>query len=198
MEASLSRAKSVVDRFESALSNAAGFDETLASEYNRVRVSLATSFQRMSLDALPSETFPLAALKARVEAAMRELFAGRVDSSLFVVRGYTSPHPDIYTYLASRVGEAVPAWRLRLLTRDAVHTERRTRELRDFGLLVDAFEQSGEAQYRLRGLDPDLTYGAAFQLRKNAAGSTRLSPRDRAAIIDLAEQTADLPERRTA
>jgi hypothetical protein len=193
MDANLSRAKAAVDRFEAALGSAAGFDETLANEYKRARLALATNFQKMSLNALSRDQFGLDDLRAQVQDRMRQLFSGRVDSGLFVVHGYTSPHPDLYAYLASRVGDVVPAWRLRLLTRDAIHTERRTRELRDFGLHIDAIEEDSEAHYSLQSLSADLTYGAAFQLRKNASKSKHLTEHARADIINLAERAAPLP-----
>lgn len=197
MDASLVKARMAIERFERTLSEVQRFDENLAFEYNRLRRSLAASFQTMSMADVPRTTFRLEDVKGAVSAEMRRLFEGRVDSSLFQIRRYTTPHPDIYAVLASRVGEDVPAWRIRLLSGDATHTERRTRELRDLGLRIAVVEDDEDSYYRLESGEPDLAYAAAFQLRENASRSRRLSSSARSDIIMQAELVVDLPERKT-
>ena len=158
--------------------------------------ALALSFQQMSLAVVPRDQFKLADVKAAVSEEMRRLFSGRVDSGLFVIRRYTTPHPDLYALLASRAGEEVPGWRLRLLSGDKIHTERRTRELRDLGLSVDVSGSDEDSTYCLKSLVPNLRYGAAFQLRESAVKATRLSRQARAQYVALAEDAAELPPRR--
>jgi hypothetical protein len=192
----IATARSVVSRLEDALSRKSTFDEGLALEYNRARKALAAAFQAMALGAVPRDQFDLDEVKRSVRDEMRRLFEGHVDSSLFAVGGYTTPHPDVYAVLASRVGEPVPGWRLRLLSGDKIHTERRTRELRDLGLDVDVTGSQDNKLYCLTSLEPNLRYGAAFQLRKKASDSKKLSRLDRAAAIQLAERTAELPPRK--
>lgn len=197
MSSDLARARSAAERFSRSLSSASSFDEGLADEYNRLRRSLASSFQSMSLAAVPRSEFRLTDVKAAVSEEMRGLFSGRVDSSLFSIRGYTTPHPDLYSVLAQRAGESVPGWRLRLLSGDKLHTERRTRELRDLGLQISVLEQEDDSVYVLEKLQPDLIFAAAFQLRKNAMRLSRISDTERDQIVRLAESTATLPERKT-
>lgn len=192
----LLRARDAAVRLTEALRREDAFNEDLAREYNRAKKALAVSFQRMALAALPRE-YNLADVRSRIEQEMRRLFEGRAESSLLRVRGYTSPHPHIYALLASNLGRAVPAWRIRLVSGDQVHTERRTRELRDLGLAIDVAETNDETTYCLTTLEPDLTYAAAYQLRENVIDLAKRAPSQaRPELIALAEATAPLPERR--
>lgn len=196
MDNNLALAKSAIARFEDKMSQVSVFDEDLAREYNRARKALAASFQAMALEAVPRERFDLGAVKRAVMVEMRRLFEGRVDSRFFVIRRYTTPHPDVYALLALHVGEPVPGWRVRLLTGDKIHTERRTRELRDLGLAVEVSGSQDDMHYCLSSREADLTFGAAFQLRENASRSKRLGRLERAQAVRLAEQTVELPERK--
>jgi hypothetical protein len=54
-----------------------------------------------------------------------------------------------------------------MLTGDAVHTERRTRELRDLGFNLEAKHTSGTDVYILRSDVPDTAVGAAIQVKRN-------------------------------
>lgn len=171
------------------------FDDALAIVYHRNTRALAQAVENLARAALPTPPYPFEGLKADVEGRMRQLFGGRVDQRLLRITRYTRPHPELYALLCSRLGEPVPAWRLRLLTADAVHTERRVRELRDLGLAVEASEDESGGTYTLLNLEPDLTYAAAFQLRDRAHTSRAIDPFARRAAIELAELTADLPPR---
>jgi hypothetical protein len=169
----------------------------LAREYHRAKRALALSFQEMALSVVPREQFKLDDVKQSVMDEMRSLFAGRVDPEFFTFRRYTTPHPDIYALLASKVGEPIPGWRIRLLSGDKIHTERRTRELRDLGLEIEVNERDDESTYCLVSLDADLRYGAAFQLRENALRSKKLSGQVRSHYVEIAEQAAALPQRKS-
>jgi hypothetical protein len=57
-----------------------------------------------------------------------------------------------------------------MLTGDAVHTERRARELRDLGFTLEARHTGGADMYVLRGTEPDAAAGAAIQVAKNIRG----------------------------
>ena len=197
MEANLARARAAVERFGERLAVTTEFDDSLAVEYHRLRRALASTFQSMAHEAISRDDHDLNAIKQLVVTKMHELFDGRVESRFLNVRGYTSPHPDLYALLAARLGTAVPGWRLRLLTGDKIHTERRTRELRDLGLDVEVGESQSESTYELRSLSPDLTFGAAFQLRRNALDAKQLDSGARAWIIQLAESSAPLPDRKS-
>lgn len=198
MDDHLELAKAAVSRFSQRLASASAFDEGLANDYNTLRSALAYGFKEMALEALPRRSFDLGQVKEAVIREMRRLFEGRVDSQLFRIARYTTPHPDLYALLADNVGLPVPAWRLRLLTGDAIHTERRTRELRDLGLDIRVTPHHEDPLYCLAQLEPDLAYGAAFQLRQNALGSKAISPAEKAQALHIAEQTAKLPKRRSS
>lgn len=189
-------ARSSVQRFAEHLQEQEAFSEDIAIEYYRMKRALAMDFQALALEAVPRDQYSLMDVKRAVADTMRGLFQGRVDASLLVIRRYTSPHPALFATLAARVGSPVPGWRLRILTGDKIHSERRTRELRDLGLQIDVAGKDDQATYCLKSTDADLVYGAAYQLRENAVQAKSLERRVRSYAIDLAQATAELPVRR--
>lgn len=196
MDRTLATAQSAARRLTDQLIARQAFDEELAREYNRAKRALATSFQRMALEEVPRDRYRLTDLKHSIQAEMHRLFAGRASHDVLRVRGYTSPHPDVYALLADKLGEAVPGWRIRLVAGDKIHTERRTRELRNLGLAIEVAGKGEDATYCLPSLEADLTYAAAYQLRENVIeAGKRVGGQKRPDLIDLAERTARLPER---
>lgn len=193
VDRNLGTARSASERFNNRLDVAHSFDESLAFEYQVAKQAFASTFQKLALAQLDLDSFKLDDLKKSLAEHMAGLFGGLVDSSLLRVTGYTSPHPLVYALLAENVGQPLPGWRLRILTADAIHTERRTRELRDMGLDIAITGNTDAQNYTLNSVTPDWTYGAAYQLRKNARDNKRLDAAERDHVIALAEKTAALP-----
>ena len=99
------------------------------------------------------------------------------------VRGFGRAHRLILAMLAERVGQTVSVGELRMLTGDAVHTERRARELRDLGLDVDAKHTAGADAYVLSSTVPDVVRAARDLTIKNIREDKALSEPARAALI---------------
>ena len=72
---------------------------------------------------------------------------------------------------------------LRLLTGDAVHTERRARELRDLGLQIETFSSGGLSIYVLKNGTPDLAAGARATAARNIRNDKALGPAEREHLI---------------
>jgi hypothetical protein len=129
--------------------------EPLLEEYTRARRVLARVFQEAAVGALDIARYDLAHVKERVTARLHEVLSDLLPTRVLTVSGYQSPHPLLYGYLAEHHGQRVPSWRLRVLTADQVHTERRVRDLRDLGL--DVVEEHDD--YVLTSPAPDVDLG---------------------------------------
>ena len=92
------------------------------------------------------------------------------------VRRYARTHAALLGYLADNVGEPVLASRLRIVTGDQVHTERRVRELRDLGLAVTWKSTMSENHYVLESLEPNVGVGAPVQAAANVGSDKSLRP----------------------
>ena len=102
---------------------------------------------------------------------MAECIGGRVPGKYLAVRGYKSVQPILLQYLAQHVGNPVRSSKLRVLTADQTHTERRVRDLRDLGFEVDWKKVADDDQYILKSTEADL--GAAVILGKSGGTKRR-------------------------
>jgi hypothetical protein len=139
--------------------------------YLETRRLLAKTFRDLAHAHLGPLNPVLDGVRAKVERRMAELYGGRVPPEYLTVRKYGATHQLLAAYLFRQPGRPVPASRLRLLTGDQVHTERRVRELRDLGLSIEAARVAGENQYILANQEPDADRGAAIQLSQNIKSS---------------------------
>jgi hypothetical protein len=149
--------------------------ERLLDGYLEARRSLARQFSLVAKHYLLRDGGLLETVRKRIEERMIELLRGRVPDKYLVLHGYTSVQPILLQYLAQHVGEPVQSSKLRILTGDQIHTERRVRDLRDLGFQVEWKKVAGEDQYVLKSLEPDLSTAAVLQVRKNIRDDKKLS-----------------------
>ena len=148
------------------LQSGAEFEQQVDA-YLQGRRSLARYFRDFALEEMNDDVDLISIVKTDINNFLSSRLADRLPAKLFVVRGYTGVHTVLLRYLQRNDGNFVSADRLRVLTEDQVHTERRVRELRDLGFRIDAQKISGQNQYRLSDLSPDLLIGGRYQLRRN-------------------------------
>jgi hypothetical protein len=157
--------------------------ERLLDGYLENRRSLAREFSAVAQGfLLRGETF-LEATQKRIEQRMRALFGGRIPDSYLVLRGYKGVHPILLEYLAQHVGEPVRSSKLRVLTGDQIHTERRVRDLRGLGFHVEWKKVADEDQYVLNSLEPDLDGAARLEVQRNISADKKLSSQQRATLL---------------
>jgi hypothetical protein len=113
---------------------------------------------------------------------MREGYP-RLPAKYLKVRGFGKSHARLVAYLVRSSGNEVSASELRMLTGDAVHTERRARELRDLGFELEAKHTGGTDVYLLRSAEPDVAAGAAIQVAQNIRGDRSLSQAQAADLL---------------
>jgi len=159
-------------------------DRRLVSGYLETKMLLAAAFEALAGEKYTDPTV-LDSAKTVVESAMRSLYPD-LPVKYLRVRGFGTVHARLLAYLARRVMSDVSAGELRMLTGDAVHTERRTRELRDLGFQLDARHTSGSDVYVLRSNEPDPVAGAATLVAKNIREDRSISKTEALAILRAA------------
>ncbi|MEV0971239.1 hypothetical protein [Microtetraspora glauca] len=85
-------------------------------------------------------------------------------------------HQELFSLLAERLGEPVPADYLRVIAADAVHAERRVRELRELGLPVVTAKVAEADTYTLGSLDLDKSY--IHSIARNTIKSNKNIPEE--------------------
>jgi hypothetical protein len=123
--------------------------------------------------------------RKRIEQRIAETYGDRIPGKYKVVRGYTSVQPILLQYLSQHVGNPVRSSKLRILTADQIHTERRVRDLRELGFDVEWKKVSDDDQYVLASIEPDLDRAAVLQVRKNVREDKKLGKTEKDKLLGL-------------
>jgi hypothetical protein len=159
-------------------------ERRLIAAYLESKQMLASAFEAFSVERYFDPAVMEEAKKA-VEQAMRSAYPG-LPAKYLKVRRFGTSHARLLAYLCRSAGSEVSAAELRMLTGDAVHTERRARELRDLGFTLDARHTGGTDMYVLRSTEPDVTAGAAIQVAKNIREDKSASKQDKEDLLRAA------------
>jgi hypothetical protein len=130
--------------------------ESLIDRYLDWRQLSADALRQITDAYLERDEWALDAVLERLENELRARLADVFPLEVVTIRRYGATHRKLFEYLTLHRGRPVPAARLRALTGDQIHTERRVRELRDIGLRIDAARRSGDNVYELTSEDPDV------------------------------------------
>ena len=159
--------------------------ERLLDGYLEARRSLAKQFCLVAQRYLLRGDSLLETTRKQIEQRMAELYGNRIPDKYRVVHGYTSVQPILLQYLAQHVGNPVRSSKLRVLTADQTHTERRVRDLRDLGFQVEWKKVSEDDQYVLASVEPDLNAAAALQVRKNIKDDKKLAKQEKDRLLGM-------------
>jgi hypothetical protein len=159
--------------------------ERLLDGYLEARRSLAKQFSLVAQRYLLHSDSVLEITRKRIEQRMGQMFDDRIPDKYKVVHGYTSVQPILLQYLAQHAGNPVRSSKLRILTGDQIHTERRVRDLRELGFDVEWKKVSDDDQYILRSVDPDLDRAAALQVRKNVREDKKLGKKEKERLLGI-------------
>lgn len=159
--------------------------ERLLDGYLEARRSLAKQFCLVAQHYLLRGDSLLEITRKRIEERINELYDDRIPAKYKTVRGYTSVQPIILQYLSQHVGNPVRSSKIRVLTADQIHTERRVRDLRELGFDVEWKKVSDDDQYVLASIEPDLDKAAATQVRKNIREDKKLPKAQKDSLFAL-------------
>ena len=140
--------------------------EHAVTAYLAAKTRLADHFQSLLLSSFDTEAAPIVRTCEEIAQLLRLRVGHLVPGALLKVGGYGRTHQVLLSYLTVCSPDQVSADRLRVLTAEQVHTERRVRELRDLGYDVRAVKAAGQNQYRLAVAAPDLIAGARTHLSR--------------------------------
>ncbi len=157
--------------------------ERVLDGYLEARGVLADAFQEMATNRFPAASDQLSATISRVEARIRERAGAGAPASHVAVRGLRGIRGILLAYLMAHPGKPVPASRLRILTGDQVHTERRLRELRDLGYTVLAERVSDQDCYILTSVQQNLDAAAELQFERNLNADKQLPEAERQLLL---------------
>ncbi|WP_040737586.1 hypothetical protein [Nocardia tenerifensis] len=117
---------------------------------------------------------------ATVETLLADAYVGKMPEKYLKVPYRSAIHAELYAVLYRRRGEPVEADLLRIITADSVHTERRTRELRELGLDIVASKSGAVNTYTLQSLEINPSkLGSIVANHIRADKSLSVSARDR-------------------
>ncbi|MGW1712714.1 hypothetical protein [Streptomyces sp. NPDC002156] len=129
--------------------------QSLFEAYTYAKDITARAMQARMLMHLPPENPQFRSLHSKIEQQMRSRYQKTVPERLLRAPYGGKTHERLFSLLQENLSRPVPAAMLRIVTGDHVHTERRTRELRELGFDVDWHEVEGINVYELRSLDLD-------------------------------------------
>ncbi|KUM90375.1 MULTISPECIES: hypothetical protein [Streptomyces] len=141
------------------LSSALGSDDStlddLVDAYLFAKRQLAQSMRALMLSQLPAQCPEFAELRARIEAEMKNRYADRIPERFLRVPYGSQVHELLFMILLQALGKPVDSDRLRVLTADRTHSERRARELRELGFNITTSAVDGSQFYTLVDLKID-------------------------------------------
>ncbi|MFK0003395.1 hypothetical protein [Paenarthrobacter sp. NPDC090522] len=140
-------------------------DRRLVLGYLEAKRSLAKAFEAHAVEKYADSSVMEAVIRSLTHV-MRMSYPQVEDRYLRVV-GFGRVHELLLAYMVPRAGLDIPSDELRMLTGDAIHTERRARDLRDLGFKLEAFDGTLGPTYKLNEAIPDLDVGAASLIRRN-------------------------------
>ncbi|WP_143108194.1 hypothetical protein [Geodermatophilus obscurus] len=156
-------------------------ERRLTLGYLDAKRELAAAFETLAKETYADDR-EISRVKHEIEVQMRRSYPA-IPLKYLQVKRFYAVHALILNYLSARLNEEIAADELRLLSGDAVHTERRARELRDLGLNVVTRESGGVATYRLTTLSANLQEAAEGLTLKNINADARLPRCEREAFV---------------
>ncbi|MFE7562383.1 hypothetical protein [Kitasatospora sp. NPDC057500] len=130
-------------------------DQNLLDAYLYAKRLLAESMQALVRTGLPAGLGSYSDLRIQLADRMAAEYGERIPQRYLTVPYGSRTHEELFAMLLQRIGQPVSAALLRVVTGDSVHTERRTRELRELGLDIANSHEGGNDVYTLRSLELD-------------------------------------------
>ncbi|WP_405948260.1 hypothetical protein OG588_18450 [Streptomyces prunicolor] len=131
--------------------------DDLIDAYLFAKRHLAQSIKALLLSQLPSVCQEFVELRACIEAEMKNRYADVIPERFLRVPYGSQVHELLFMILLRNLGKRVDSDRLRIVTGDKTHSERRARELRELGFNIATSEADGSQYYTLADLEIDYT-----------------------------------------
>lgn len=127
--------------------------QELFEAYTYAKRVTADALQARMMMHLPNENAKFRELHTQVQAELDAQYS-RFFAEGFLKAPYGDQlHERLFSLLQENLANPIEAAKLRIVTADGVHTERRTRELRELGIDVDWYKEGGIDFYILRSFE---------------------------------------------
>jgi hypothetical protein len=146
----------------------------LLDGYLDAKSVLAEAFRQMMVERIEPRMGALTGIAEGLNEYAAARYGSELPREYLAERRPGSTHRLLYAYLSLFPGTPVNAQVIRVLTGDAVHTERRLRELRDWGVVVEARDAAAGDCYVLDAGAPDYRTAAAMTVRRNIRADKNL------------------------
>ena len=176
------RAVAELDTFREALLDESDF-ENVIDAYLRLRSVMARSFRQLAELHATMTPSPVGQTVQAIGAALEHRVGTSAPAEHLKVASFGTIHSVLLSYLMRHVGEPVSADRLRVLTGDQVHTERRVRDLRKLGYTIEAVAKDGKPHYVLGNVASNIVSAARNQFEKNLNGDRSLDSETRDMLL---------------
>ncbi|MGR4850150.1 hypothetical protein [Streptomyces sp. LARHCF252] len=130
--------------------------QELFEAYTYAKRVAADALKARMLMHLPDENPKFRELYDRVQAELDLRYSQFFPEGFLKAPYGDQLHEYLFSLLQENLAEPIEAAKLRIVTADGVHTERRTRELRELGMDVDWYKEDGIDVYVLRSLELNL------------------------------------------
>ncbi|MER6394586.1 hypothetical protein ABT263_00760 [Kitasatospora sp. NPDC001603] len=162
--------------------------QNLLDAYLYAKRLLAESMQALVRTALPEACSTFSDLRTQLAERMAEEYGERIPQRYLTVPYGSRTHEELFAMLLQRIRQPVSAALLRVVTGDSVHTERRTRELRELGLDIVTSREGGGDVYTLRSLDLDISLIPTIII--NNLRDKKAPAREKEAVLAVLPQAA--------
>jgi len=185
-QGSISAMISALERFRDVLdleSDREDVDlESVLDGYLLCRGELARAVRLLADEQKSNGSMELAATADKVQQYLRSRLGDSIPSRYLGAGDPGRTRSALLAYLMRNVNCPVPAGRLRAISGDQTHTERRVRELRDYGYEVESTVRFGERCYVLRGDTPNTVDAAWRTVQRNVESDKKLPPEIRQSL----------------
>ncbi|MFJ6743786.1 hypothetical protein ACIQOU_33560 [Streptomyces sp. NPDC091279] len=127
--------------------------QELFEAYTYAKRVTADALRSRMLMHLPAEGLKFRELYTRVQGELDSRYGQHFPDGFLKAPYGDQLHEHLFSLLQENLSQPIEAAKLRIVTADSVHTERRTRELRELGMDVDWYKKDGLDFYVLRSFD---------------------------------------------
>lgn len=157
--------------------------QDLTDQYLASKRAGAVAFQNLLRSRIPDHDTEWLTVRNTIAYEMTRRYSDDLPEWALRVPYGSSLHRELFSLLLERVGDSVAADYLRIITGDAVHAERRVRELRELGLSVSPTSAAGTDSYRLASDAVDLRF--VPRIVANTIKSRKLPKDVEARLLDV-------------
>ncbi|MFE3259025.1 hypothetical protein [Nocardia sp. NPDC059229] len=158
-------------------------NQDILDMYNYTKKLLAESMKALFLSTLPNNCPTFHEVRTELAVKMKDQWGEHIPDRYLTVPYGSKTHETLFAVLLQWIGKPVSADWLRFTTQDSVHTERRTRELRELGLQIQTGKSSGADVYTLQSLMIDTAFVPS--IIKNNLRMKHASDQEKAEVLAI-------------